>query len=120
MTIKKLKEMIQNLPDDMRIYADDSSYDMFGDDASEFVCLVTSDTAPGMAVLQSKRDIDIKEETSSMCEIAAEFDWDEQDFWTEVHERGYKPEDFYDSEWAEENLKHYGLTEIVKETFRRR
>ena len=37
MTIRKLKEMIADLPDDMRVYADDSSYDMFGDDASEFV-----------------------------------------------------------------------------------
>ena len=109
MTIKKLKEMIADLPDDMRIFADDSSYDMFGEDASEFVCLVTSKSEPKMCVLQNKKDIDIKEETASMTEIAAEFDWDEQDYWNEVYERGYKPEDFYDSEYAKENMEHYGL-----------
>ena len=52
MTIKRLKEIIENLPDDMRIYADDGDFGMFSNN-SEFVLLVPYQN---MAVLQTKND----------------------------------------------------------------
>ena len=39
MTIKRLKEIIENLPDDMRIYADDGARGMFTNN-NEFVLAV--------------------------------------------------------------------------------
>lgn len=109
MTIKRLKEMIADLPDDMRIYADDSSYSLFGNDASEFCCIAASPQFPKMCILQSKSDIDVGEELYGMAEYAEEENWEEQDFFIEAYERGFKPEDFDDPEWAEKQYENYGL-----------
>ena len=110
MTIKKLKEMIANLPDDMRIYADDSAYDMFGDDASEFVCLVTSSQVPGKAVLQKKTDIDVQEELSCMADLMIACCESDDVLYAEALERGFVPEDFPDPvETRRRMTEEYGL-----------
>ena len=111
MTIKKLKEMIANLPDDMRIYADDCEYEMFGEDASEFVCLATGflEGEEKKCVFQTKNDIDVEEELSCMADIAIEENWSDQDYFMEASDRGFKPEDFIDKEWAKREFKQYGL-----------
>ena len=44
-----------------------------------------------------------------MCEIASEFEWEEVDFWCEVAERGYTPKDFFDPDWAREQMENYGM-----------
>ena len=106
MTIKKLKEMIQELPDNMRVVADDGTRLFEGN--SEFVC-ISSATKNNMAVLQTTKDIDVIEETTEMLNWFSENDWEEQDAWIEINERGYKPEDFADPDWAREQFIHYGL-----------
>lgn len=105
MTIRKLKEIIKNLPDDMRVYADNGSKGMFTDN-TEFVC------APyykDMLVLQTSEDFDVAEELRARCEYASENEIDEQDFWDDIDECGYKPEDFPSDmlEWATVNYNHY-------------
>lgn len=107
MTIRKLKEMIADLPDDMRVFADDGR-DFFRDN-SEFVCISASDQE-NMAVFQTKNDIDVEEELKAMADAAIDEGWSDDDFYREAMERGYKPEDFHDPEHVQEQLKHYGLT----------
>ena len=106
MTIKLLKEMIADLPDDARIYADDSKYDLFGDDASEFVCMATNDK---MVILQTKDDIDVEEELRGTAEVAIEFGWGDEEFYMELLERGYTFEDFPDPEIAKAQMEEHGL-----------
>ena len=116
MTIRKLKEMIKDLPDDMRICADDGSNGMFSDN-NEFLTLVVAKDIDSMCVLQTRDDFDTVEELEAWCEWATENNMDEQDFWTEFYERGYVPADFsskgYVNEerelWADRNLRHYGF-----------
>lgn len=116
MTIRKLKELIENLPDDMRIYADDGSNGMFSDN-NEFLTFVTSGVDENMCVLQTREDFDTSDELEAWCEYANENNMDEQDFWIEFSERGYVPADFsphgmVDEEreaWADKNLRNYGL-----------
>lgn len=112
MTIRYLKELIKNLPDDMRICADDGSKGMFSDN-SEFVTLIyTKENENKICVLQTKHDFDLQEELQSMLEFASENDINECDFWTTFCETGYKYTDFEDEErreWAKEQLENYGL-----------
>ena len=61
MTIKKLKEMIADLPDNMRVYADDAKY--LGDDVTEFCHVFVSKREPRKAILQTAHDIDAFKET---------------------------------------------------------
>lgn len=111
MTIRKLKELIKDLPDDMRICADDGSMGMFSDN-NEYLTLVTKKGNTEMCVLQTRDDFETAEELDAWCEWASENNVDEQDFWIEFAERGYVPADFYDEEkeaWADKNLRHYGI-----------
>ena len=107
MTIRKLKEMIADLPDDMRVYADDGT-DFFKGN-SEFLCIAASEEF-SMAVFQTRNDFEPIEETEAMLQYFSEHDeWNEVDAWLEFYDRGYKPEDFADSDWARENMENYGL-----------
>lgn len=106
MTIKKLKEMIANLPDDMRVYADDGIRSR--KENSEFICISPSKD-DNMAVFHTANDIDVVEETEAMLKYFFENNIEEQDAWIEIAERGYKPEDFADPDWAREQMENYGL-----------
>ena len=106
MTIRKLKEMIANLPNDMRIYADDSSF--LGDDCSEFYTIFVSPRTQ-KAIFQTAKDFDTIEETKAILDYYFENDLDEQDAWMELSEYGYKPEDFADPEYAKTQMENYGL-----------
>lgn len=116
MTIRFLKELIKDLPDDMRIYADDGSSGMFSDN-NEFLTLLTQKGNSEMCVLQTREDFDVSAELYTWCEWASENNYDEQSFWIEFAERGYVPADFSSAnwvneekeEWAHRNLGHYGL-----------
>lgn len=108
MTIKKLKEMIADLPDNMRIYADDGIGFFKGN--SEFLCIAACDEV-GMAVFQTANEIETEEETTAILNWFEGSDWEEQDAWIEMHELGYKPEDFADPEYARKQMEHYGLLE---------
>ena len=112
MTIRLLKELISDLPDNMRIYADDGTNGTF-DDNNEFLTLVTNGN---MCVFQTREDIDTVEELKAWCKRASEENWQEVDFWMEFAERGYVPADFSTNgvdeekeQWADENLRNYGL-----------
>ena len=107
MTIKKLKEMIANLPDDMRVYADDAI--LLGHEPSEFCCIFISSREPRKALLQTTKDFDTVEETEAFLTYAMENDWNEQDAWMELSERGFKPEDFADPDYARAQFENYGL-----------
>lgn len=111
MTIRHLKEIIKDLPDDMRVYADNGGKGMFS--GSEFLCgFGATHDGECRFILQTEEDFNVAEELEAWCEYAGENDIDEQDFWTEFVEHGYKPEDFDDADrtqWAYENLKNYGL-----------
>ena len=114
MTIRMLKELIKDLPDDMRVYKDDGDVGMFSNN-NEFL------TAPhhgNMLVLQTRNDFDVADELDAWLDYeASQFytggeTMNEQDFWAEFCERGYIPEDFGIPEriaWAKEQLKNYGL-----------
>ena len=106
MTIKKLKEMIADLPDNMRIYSDDGT-DFFKGN-SEFVCIAVNDE-DNMAVLQTVNDIDVIEETKAALEYFSKNDWNELDAMIEMVEMGYQPEDFPNPEWAREFMEDHGL-----------
>ena len=107
MTIRKLKEMIADLPDDMRVYADDGT-DFFKGN-SEFLCISVSEKF-SMAVFQTRNDFEPEEETEAMLQYFSEHDeWDEVDAWMEFYDHGYKPEDFADPDWAREQMENYGL-----------
>ena len=109
MTIRKLKEMIQDLPDDMRVYADDSPSGSFSDGASEFVFLITDPCREKACILQTKKDMDVIEELRGLSEAAFEQDWSDQDFFTVTYDVGFTPDDFEDPAWAKENYERYGL-----------
>ena len=106
MTIRKLKEMIADLPDDMRVYADDGLRSL--KENSEFVCISVSNR-DNMAVFQTANDFDVVEKTEAMLDYFSDIELDEQDAWIEIYERGYKPEDFADPNWAREQMINYGL-----------
>lgn len=110
MTIKKLKEMIAGLPDDVRVYADDGT-ELFGADNSEFLTVVYN-TRKMMCVMETAHSFDVDEEVKAMLEYASENDFDEQDFWIDFCERGYLPEMLVDDErkaFIIQQLKEYGL-----------
>ena len=102
MTIKRLKEIIENLPDDMRIYADDGDYGMFNNN-SEFVLAVPYDN---MCVLQTKNDFDVNDEVTSHYNAAKKNGLDENTFWNEFYELGYDYDDFDDFEMREKALEY--------------
>ena len=116
MTIRKLKELIKDLPDNMRICADDGSMGMFSDN-NEYLTLVTEKGNAEMCILQTRKDFETAEELDAWCKFASENNMDEQDFWIEFSERGYVPADFSPygmvdeerEEWADKNLRNYGL-----------
>ena len=107
MTIRKLKEIIKDLPDDMRIYRDYTGLSVCDDD--EFISLVTYKNNNDVCILQTRDDIDVNSELEARCDRAVEEFESDLDFWMDVVDIGFKPSDFEDSEHAEENMKNYGL-----------
>lgn len=109
MTIRRLKEIIADMPDDLRICLDDL-------DLSEVVCAVTfvpPTRYDGKCILQTKNDFDVVEELNARLEWASENDIDELDFWMDFVEDGYEPEDFGDKQQeihARRYLREHGLT----------
>lgn len=103
MTVRMLKEMLENVPDDARIYADDGDGGMF-EGNSEFVELCYCEQFPHMIVLQTKRDFDYVDELEAKLEYYSEENWNKTDMVMELFEHGYVAEDFdYDDdrfEWA--------------------
>lgn len=97
MTIRKLKELIANFPDDMRIYDDNNV---------EFVKVVRSTFEEDECVMQTRRDVEPNYEVKMMRRRM------EENFWKSFHELGYTYTDFADSkarEEAKKNLTDYGL-----------
>ena len=111
MTIRELKKLIENLPDDMRIYADDGDYGMFSSN-SEFVALVYDETLE-MCVLQTKEDFDINNEIKSWYEQVKKQTIDEKNFWKDFYEKGYLYEDLTDPEMKEKAYK-YACSKLLK------
>ena len=107
MTIKKLKEMIANMPDDARIFADNGS--RLFENNSEFVCIVSQAGHPDKVVFQSTADIDTKEELRAMGEAAIDEGWSDADYYAEALERGFAPEHFADPQHARQQMQSYGL-----------
>lgn len=103
MTVRRLKEMLANLPDDARIYADDGTNGSF-EGNSEFVEMCYSSQFPKVVIFQTKDDFDYVEELEAKLTHYLEEDWEECDAITDLSEHGYVPEDFkYDDaqyEWA--------------------
>ena len=110
MTIKLLKETIKDLPDDMRICADDGSNGFFSDN-SEFLSLCTLIGNEKMCVLQTRHDFDTVNELNAWLESASKNNENEPDFWMEVSERGFIPADFgpENEDWAREQMENYGM-----------
>ena len=107
MTIGKLKEIIRDLPDHARIYADDGT--SFFEGNSEFVCLIYNLGTTPKCVLQRKQDIDTGEELEAMGVAMSEEGYSEQDYCIEAEELGFVPADFKNPEWAYNAYENYGL-----------
>ena len=102
MTVKKLKELLENVDDDARIYLDDG-YRMFMGN-SEVVILAHAKQFPKKIVLQTKADIDVPDELEARQQFYAEKGYDEYDFLLDCGEDGFVLDDFkYDArtyEWV--------------------
>lgn len=101
MTIKRLKEIIENLPDNMRIYADDGEKGMFTNN-SEFILAIPHGD---MCVLQTKNDFDVNNEITAWYDTAKNNGIDANAFWKSFYELGYDYDDFVDPKMQEEALK---------------
>ena len=102
MTIKMLKKKIENLPDDMRIYADDGDCGMFSNN-SEFIALVPY---KNMCVIQTKKDFDVNEEITSWYNEVTSGNIEEDAFWNEFYESGYDYDDFEYIDLQEKALEY--------------
>lgn len=104
MTVRRLKEMLANLPDDARIYADDGTDGSF-EGNSEFVEMCYCSWFPKKVIFQTRDNFDYVEELEAKLEHYSEENWDEIDKIRDLAEHGYVAEDFdYDDdrhEWAE-------------------
>ncbi len=108
MTIKMLKEMIKDLPDDERLYLD-NGFDVFDGDEVLDLCCLESPQGEHRVLARTRDDFDTSVVIDGMLECASETNMNEQDFWIYVDALGYKPEDFENEQWAREQLKNYGL-----------
>ena len=112
MTIRKLKELIENMPDEARIYLDDGR--SFFEGNSEVVCLVRGEWGyKDKVILQTKNDIDLEEELDARLDYYRENDWDEYDSLLNLSDMGYTLEDFkYDNDiynWVKEMSKDHSF-----------
>lgn len=101
--------MIADLPDDARIYADDSMYSTFGDDISEYVCIIYCYQFPNKVLFRTKNDFEVDRELEAMSEVAVEEGWGDEQFYMEALELGYTAEDFPDPEVARKQMEEHGL-----------
>ena len=102
MTIRRLKEVIADMPDDLRVCLDDG-------DLSEIVCAISfvpPTQYDGKCILQTKNDFDVVEELNARLEWASENDIDEETFYWDFVEDGYVPEDFNDKEQENHTRKY--------------
>lgn len=112
MTIRRLRELIADLPDDARIYLDDGT-SMF--EGNSEVILVGAYAPPydKMVLLQTRNDVDVSQELEARANWYSEH-WDEVgevDYWLELSEDGFTPDDFDEDEreHAILNFENYGL-----------
>ena len=108
MTIKKLKQIIEDMPDDARIYLDDGT--SFFDNNSEVLCFVKgSGINNKKIILQTRNDLDIEEELTARINFYEDEEWDEYDMFLDLGEDGFTLDDFaYEPklyEWAKEYTK---------------
>lgn len=113
MTIKNLKEIIANMPDNARIYLDDGYTFTEGNSEVINISYVANSRTGDMAILQTKNDIDVAEELEARFEYYSENDWDELDAVMDMLEDGYVLDDFrYDDDrylWMKEFCENHGL-----------
>ena len=106
MTIKKLKELIQDIPDDARVYLDRKPLELI--DSEDEVIDVThfADPYGKIVLLRTRDDLDVSAELEGFLTFCSEEDIDQYDAFLELGECGYVLKDFaYDPEryeWAKE------------------
>lgn len=109
MTIKHLKEMIKDLPDDMRVY---DSRDL--ESPEEFVsCFVCDNGRKTFFTFETRDDFDVETELEAMFDHFVDNDIDELDGAMLLVDMGYTAEDFdYNKDrrlWFETFTKEHGL-----------
>ena len=107
MTIRMLKEIIADLPDDARIYLDDGKGGTY-ENNSEIVDTLYCEYFPKKLILQTRDDFEYWNEIEATLDYYREEGYDELDAFLELGERGYTLEDFRETdryEWAKEFTK---------------
>ena len=100
MTIRELKKIIKDYPDDARIYLDDGEGLFEGN--SEVVCVFRGVVVyPKKVILQIKDNIDVGAEIEGTLDYYREEGYDELDAFLELGERGYTLEDFRETDHYE-------------------
>lgn len=91
MTVKYLKEQLENYPDDARIYIDGQPMDHFNEEAAEIIDLICWVRAPKRIIFQTRDDFDITEEIGEKAKYLRENGFDN---WKEILlEQGFTEEE---------------------------
>lgn len=103
MTVKQLREAIEGLPDDYRIILDNGKSE--ADDHNEILSVFTyfrhgRDEQPRVVVLQTRDDLDVKEEINSfMFHYLCNVDLRPSEAISLLEEFGFKSDDFKKSDY---------------------
>ena len=112
MTIKRLKELIEYMPDDARIYLDDGDR-MFEGNSEVIFAVQGALQYRDKVILQTKNDFDVEEELEARLDYYSSNDWDELDAVMDLLDDGFVIDDFkYNDDrylWIKEFAEDHGL-----------
>lgn len=109
MTIGKLKQIIENMPDDARIYLDDGT--SFFENNSEVLILAQGiNENSKKIILQTRDDFDVSYELEARIKYKYKEGWDEYDMFLDLGEDGFTLDDFKYDPRVYEYVKEYTAT----------
>ena len=108
MTVAKLKELLENMPDHARIYTYGGQNNVFSND-EEILSVVSSPDCRGMVILQERKYIDMSSEIPSRLETYRKENWTEEDALADMLDLGFDLSDFLSDNLFDDNglYKHF-------------
>lgn len=109
MTVGRLKEWLENVPDELEIKIHDC---FFGDRIIGVNWISTKEGKYDVVCLQTDGDFDVQEELKARTKTASEELLDEDVFFTELYLDGFTPDDFFgmdNYEYVKSYMEEHGF-----------
>lgn len=107
MTVRKLKELLANIPDDERVYLDNGDDTFNGDEVIDVSFIRNAFGSKHRVLVRTRDNLDMSAAIEGILKYYSEDNWDENDAFDDLDEYGITLDDFKYDEQRYEYAKQY-------------